>query len=366
VVLPGSHDSGTFNLTLKSAQPPDAFVGVVAEACRLLRLFGVKINCTDLEMVAELISFPWAVTQTNNWERQLSEDGVRSFDYRAYYDKQIDGGTWVFEHSLAGGIHTSVANATAEIVRWLDQQPGELIVFEYKVFSGGNETDLVQQLLAGLQPYGYHWADGVTIPGNPTISQMIAAQQRAIIVLANGNQGAGNVTQGISNDWPNSCNNSFIHNYDKAAIGKFAVEQPDAMRKFAWQATAGIECIVLGVLGVLANDNGECQRAFGFNCTATLLGLINQLNAEFSFQWVLDAYAAVSPLSSAVYYGNIWNFDNLDTDLTDIARLLNAITLAILHRPAATAGAIQPPSISPAKVLHHAAAAAALERPLHV
>jgi hypothetical protein len=333
-VLPGSHDSGTFNLTLEAALPPDAFIGVAVDICHLLRIFGVKLNCSNIEEVSDVISYPWAVTETMDWWEQLTIGGARSFDYRGYYDKSIK--TWVAQHSLAGGLSSSVANLTQSVASFLQQNRGELVLIEYTVYQGGNESDLVQQLVDGVAPFGYLWQSGVTIPGNPSISDMIAANQRAIIVRANGNQ-QGNVSQGISNDWPNSCNNSFIHQYDQKAIANFASMQPDAMRKFAWQATADVECIVFGMLGVIENNNDKCQKLFGFNCTATLMGIINQLNSEFSLQLVLDAYTSVTPLSKALYFGNVWNFDHPNPRLTvDDTQVLNAIVLANRARTIST------------------------------
>ena len=324
VALPGTHDSGTFNLTLVPIEPPDAFTLIIQDVCIVLNKFGIEINCTVPEIVADALSYPWAVTQNYDWKLQL-EQGARSIDYRGYYLE--DTNEWVIQHSLAGTNRTSPEALGHTVVEFLNAHPGELVVIEYTNYNG-NVTDLVNRFTRVLGDLCYHWTDGVTIPGNPTISQMIANNQRAILVAANYNSG-GPVNQGISNDYPDSCNLNYILNYDTNAMKNFANETDDAMRKIGYQVTADADCVVLGILGtVLLQSNLLCKPTTGFLCSDTLVGYIKQLNSRFTLHYVVSAFSQVSPILETTYFGNIWNFDLVEPELTGIVISLNLITMA--------------------------------------
>ena len=307
IALPGTHDSGTFSLTLQTVEPPDSFVLIMNDVCAILNNHNIPLNCSDADKIAEFLSYPWSVTQKVNWKNQM-ESGCRSFDYRAY---QRGSNDWVIQHSLTGSNFTSPQELSSAVVNFLEKNPGELIIIEYTIYDSGNETELINLFLTGLGKYGYHWVEGTTIPGNPLISQMIANNQRAILVSENFGQ-QENVSVGISNDYPDSCNNQFINNYDGNAIQNFAKETANAMRKIAWQITPGAECISLGILGSLIKDNSLCMNSFGFNCSIDLMGYINQLNPEFNINYVFDEYSQVKPIDQAFYFGNLWNFDHPD------------------------------------------------------
>lgn len=307
IVLPGTHDSGTFNLTLHVVEPPDSFVGDIDQACAILNSFGIEINCNDTQEVAEVLSLPWSVTQVTDWYGQL-QTGCRSFDYRGYYNTNTS--EWVAQHSLYGTSLTSPSELTKQVTNFLQQNEGEIVVIEYSIYGDGDKNDLVSQFLAGLGEYGYNWDSGVILPGNPSISEMIGNNQRAIIVEANGGQRSP-VSSGIVNDYPDSCNKTQILSYDANAIELFAQELPNAMRKIGYQDTPDVECIVFGTIGSLViPGNLECEKYFGFSCSIDLMGYIDQLNALFSLSYVLDSYSTLTPISKAQYFGNIWNFDH--------------------------------------------------------
>ena len=323
IVLPGTHDSGTFNLTTTVVEPPDSFVEIIDTACEDLNNIGYTINCNDTQQVAEILSLPWSITQRVNWYGQL-QTGCRSFDYRGYYDERTS--KWVIEHSLIGTNRTTPATLSAEVVKFLNENPGELVIIEYNVYGSGDINDLVSEFMKGLGKYGYHWTDGVTIPGNPTISNMILNNQRAILVAENGGQ-RSSVTQGIVNDYPNSCIQSTILDYDSNAIGLFAQESPDAMRKLGYQTTVDAECIVIGTAGFVVPGNTICELTMGFDCSADLMGYINQLNSLFDISYVIQSYTSIKPLKDANYFGNIWNFDHPDWSFIKSVVNLNTILI---------------------------------------
>ena len=323
IVLPGTHDSGTFNLTLNVVNPPDSFVEDIDKACNLLNLFGIDINCNDAQEVAEVLSLPWSVTQVTNWYGQL-QTGCRSFDYRGYYNTVTD--EWVAQHSLYGTSKTSPAALSSQVKLFLDENPGEIVLIEYSIYGNGNKSDLVDQFMNGLGKYAYNWDSGVVIPGNPSIYTMIQNNQRAIIVEANTGQRSP-VSQGIVNDYPNSCNKTQILSYDANAIGLFAGEQANAMRKLGFQATPDVECIVLGTVGVLVPGNLICNSLFGFKCSADLMGYINQIDQYFTLSYVLESYSKINSITQATYFGNIWNFDHPNWSFIEAAVSLNAMIL---------------------------------------
>lgn len=324
VALPGTHDSGTFNLTTESTVPPDEFAELVDEACVLLNILGIDIDCTAAVEVANKLTVPWAVTETTGWTGQLLAGG-RSFDYRGYYEEESD--IWVIEHSVIGSVPNTTAVMLAQEVRaFLDSHQGEIIIIEYKC-QNGNCTDLADRFLTHLGPYGYHWTKGVVIPGNPTLAEMVRNDMRAIVVQENGGQ-RSNVTVGIMNDYPDSCNLTEILSYDSEAIQLFASEDADAMRKIGYQATADVECIVRGFVGqLLEHDSNYCVPFIGFDCSICLLGYIDQLDQYFTLEYVLDAYALVKPISQAQYFGNLWNVDNIMPRFADVIIALNALLL---------------------------------------
>ena len=312
-------------MTTKVVEPPDSFVGVIDEVCGKLNQYGIQINCNDTQEVSELLSLPWSITQTTNWYGQL-HTGCRSFDYRAYFNTETN--EWVAEHSLYGTNKTSPAALTAQVSRFLDENPGEIVIIEYKIYGSGDKDDLVAQFLKGLGKYAHNWNDGVEIPGNPTIAEMISNNQRAIVVQENGGQ-RDPVNQGIVNDYPNSCNRSEILAYDANAINLFSQEQPNAMRKLGFQDTADADCIVGGMVGdLILPGNKYCELHFGFKCSADLMGFINQLNPLFTLEYVISSYIQNKPIAEANYFGNLWNFDNPDWSFIRHVASLNSITLA--------------------------------------
>eukprot|EP01116_Phalansterium_solitarium_P023463 TRINITY_DN8227_c0_g1_i1.p1 TRINITY_DN8227_c0_g1~~TRINITY_DN8227_c0_g1_i1.p1 ORF type:complete len:411 (-),score=103.73 TRINITY_DN8227_c0_g1_i1:636-1868(-) len=151
IVLPGTHHSGSYSITENSEVGPDAPT----------LLQGLHPQHTPGGPVAAA----WARTQTRDVYTQLDE-GIRYLDLRVAFHSSLDD---IMEHlfdddppAAEGGeshefeglfVSHSLLGATVELVlaqirRWLDAHPRELIVVDFQKFE--NFDDMAHAKLVGL------------------------------------------------------------------------------------------------------------------------------------------------------------------------------------------------------------------------
>ena len=124
VTLPGTHDSGAYNLTTV-LQPGDSAGPLFDALIEAAEKLGVPIN--------DIIT-PFALAQDQDLFGQL-EGGIRYIDFRAGWD----GTTW---HTFHFEVGTPSSVLLADVARFLNG-PGnekEVIVLEVNGMGGGNET----------------------------------------------------------------------------------------------------------------------------------------------------------------------------------------------------------------------------------
>ncbi len=123
--IPGSHDTGTYDITLDSAVDPYIDKGI--------RPVFEKVGEVIVYPVKEVIR-AWSITQTRDTYEQLLM-GVRYLDIRA---RRVNGQFYT-AHGLLGATIPSILD---DIRRFLDEHPKELIIFHLQETTGLNQQDI--------------------------------------------------------------------------------------------------------------------------------------------------------------------------------------------------------------------------------
>lgn len=148
IVLPGSHDSGSYNLKLRLA--PDAPIEV-RELISRLGIFGLK------KFILKIVK-KWAECQNHNILNQLN-CGIRYFDMRVMWDElKQDFRT---HHSLVGPSFLEILH---DIKKFSDGHPQELILVDISTLNldDSNYYDLFKLILeligSKLLPQDYNFS----------------------------------------------------------------------------------------------------------------------------------------------------------------------------------------------------------------
>lgn len=119
--IPGSHDSGTYDLTFRYSPDADP----------LFRW-----------TVSPLAVFPWAVAQAQRLDEQLA-NGIRYLDLRVVYGDGPHGDDYYLAHGLYG---PRFDEAWQQIVAFASAHPKEIVIVEIGCFAGFGEGEEALEL----------------------------------------------------------------------------------------------------------------------------------------------------------------------------------------------------------------------------
>uniref|UniRef100_A0A6B2LB76 Phosphatidylinositol-specific phospholipase C X domain-containing protein n=1 Tax=Arcella intermedia TaxID=1963864 RepID=A0A6B2LB76_9EUKA len=161
--LPGSHDSGSFNLTDDLIDVPE----FLAEIVKVADILGLDVG--------DIID-GWAKTQTVDFFTQLSL-GIRYLDIRAFYDAPSN--TWKLHHGPVAGNPISIL--FDELKQFVSLHPEEVLVIEVAVDDPGTAANqLVFQQLVQNSIGSKLWP---VTKGFQTINSMVSSGQTIIMTI---------------------------------------------------------------------------------------------------------------------------------------------------------------------------------------
>lgn len=181
-ILPGTHDSGAFQLKLNKT-PKGNMWSKIATAISLSRMFGSKKFLED-----------FTLTQNYDLTKQL-ELGARYFDFRVSYNESDN--KYYLSHSLAC---VELETAMKQIRTFMDQHPNEVIMLQIeaderhrKNFTNEHTDGLIKLLdnhignLAVRQNNPSNHSD-IHAVGEKTYNELVAKNQRVILGFAPSNK----------------------------------------------------------------------------------------------------------------------------------------------------------------------------------
>ena len=235
VLLTGTHDSGTFYLTTSimdgSASPQlEAFLQVAE----------------TLNVPAEDVITPWSTAQDQTFYEQMS-GGIRYFDLRAGWDNTTQ--CWRAFHFECG---LPVQTLVNDVRRFLLDYPSEIVVVEASHFWGNPTSQQIQQLadilMLELGDLMYPSDNGAFAL---TISEMVAANQRAVVTMETivGNYPAIFNGDVIYNTYADSDKLEGMIQFNNATVQQFMGSTwPGQLFKLSWTLTPAVDVILESVL----------------------------------------------------------------------------------------------------------------------
>jgi hypothetical protein len=238
VTLPGTHDSGAYWLskqTIPDARFPPRWVAAAIAAAERL---GVPVD--------EVIT-AWALTQTADVGEQLRA-GFRYLDLRAGWN----GTVWCVHHAEVGVALSVVLDDLAAFVK---RHRGEFVVAQVShldgAFSSAEKAKRVRELKASLTDAlrGHLVPVAVTGDGalilNDTIGEMVARDERVLVVFGDGDYSDGDYSSGQKNArdeddasdadaflWPPwTLHNGWADTDDPDALVRFATDETIAFNE---------------------------------------------------------------------------------------------------------------------------------------
>lgn len=189
IVLPGTHDSGTYKINQKSSYSPDEPYG--SEFLDFIKHF-------DL---AHLIFVKWSKTQPNSIKQQL-DNGIRYFDLRVCGHNNTN-------YICHGKYSDQLSNVIDQIKRFIDNPDhgNEIILLDFNHFYNVNTTAhhvLISELIEKLGP---RIADRDNYSANTKLKEFWH-DNKQVIILYNHNESLAQYSQlwpisSINSPWPN-------------------------------------------------------------------------------------------------------------------------------------------------------------------
>lgn len=140
MVIPGTHDSGTYNITGNSADSPDADGTIALAAATFQSAFGSNF-------IGDIIA-KWAKTQSYDFSTMLAM-GIRHFDLRI----QKHNGEYYLVHSKIG---MKLRDALTQVKTFADAHPKEAIILEVAKTPGSADMpamlDMFDELVGARKP----------------------------------------------------------------------------------------------------------------------------------------------------------------------------------------------------------------------
>jgi hypothetical protein len=257
MVLPGTHDSGTYNLTDTIERDPDDLPEIVVQLIKILQNdFGI-LEPYDIIKT-------WAKTQKYNVYEQLLR-GNRFLDVRVCWDGHTYAAlrpndvcellrrpkfNFLFcylrfrtEHLMMGDY---TENMLADIARFMDENPGELVVLEFGAFNGMKDAQH-QALIAMIRKYLGQWLWYRTWGWQP-YANMIAKGRRVVAfydaeayVLLN--QDLWSTHHMLGQDWANVDNYPAMVQVELGSLPNMT-GYPTHVYKLQWVLTASARRVI--------------------------------------------------------------------------------------------------------------------------
>jgi len=165
LLLPGTHDSGTYQL--QNSIGPDADVNPdLEEAVRIADELGIPLD---------VFITPWSKAQDMTLYQQAM-GGIRYFDLRAAYVN----GLWQTAHFELG---VPIQTILTDLNQFLTQHTKEIIVVEISHFIGTIDTGAEKSLIAMIKNTLGNKLFPRTGGFAATINQMVANNQRAVVTF---------------------------------------------------------------------------------------------------------------------------------------------------------------------------------------
>lgn len=204
IVIPGTHDSGTYDIDCfsKAERGASGILVTLSQLDDFLGYIGLDSGC----FVSE-----WARTHDRNFYRQL-EDGIRYFDFRINYSDHVN--TFVLTHALEGSTLQSALN---DVARFASSHPKEIIIIEAEKLPDDSFKNSFHQMIQAtigkyLIPRSYGMA-------NITISDAWNAKRNILLILDKDSYASldSNYWYGsaIVNSWANTTNESSLKSYSE-------------------------------------------------------------------------------------------------------------------------------------------------------
>jgi len=231
ITIPGTHDSGTFDLTDEILGIPELYTEMVYIADKL----GIPVS--------EII-IGWSHTQTENFYNQYL-DGIRYLDIRCIYD--YTDNTWKLHHSFVIGDNLEVLFQQTR--QFLIDYPSEVLVLELS--HNENQSQASNQMLFDMvQNYIGKYLLSPSM-GFKTIGEMISSGKNVILTCTLDNL--------PSNFWSeNTIINSYANSPDLTTMEQYNVHQiqswqahgiyPNQLYKMSWTLTPNADTILESII----------------------------------------------------------------------------------------------------------------------
>jgi len=262
ITLPGTHDSGAYNLTHELA--PDASGSEILDALiKIAEKLGVPIW--------EVIT-PWAKAQDRDFYEQFKA-GIRYVDLRACWN----GTEWrTFHFEMGLPIQVMLNDAR----KFLSESHGEILVLEISHFNGKptpvDLARLVQQIESTLGP----WLYPRTREFRDTYDEMIRQNFRAVVSVESDDAIRSHPLiwpgSAMRNSYANSDNTTIMIPYNERKVLEYNIGKfPKQLFKISWTLTPNAVTILSSLdpgrprslieladkANVLLDDFGKQQKA---------------------------------------------------------------------------------------------------------
>lgn len=232
ITLPGTHDSGAYNLT-DSLMPGDQ-KDIIEE------LLWVAEHL--LQPVGEIVR-GWGTSQDRTFYQQL-EGGIRYFDIRAGWDSKTN--TWRAFHLAIGN---SIFDLLNEVKSFLDTHPYEIVVLEVSHFEGYPTAENIKALQEGILSIFGSLLIPPTDSLRTSIQDLVLKNTRAFITMdevpMSGSVWDSNV---IYNTYANSPKIDEMQSYNLEQIGKYmSGSYSSVLYKISWTLTPNANTILSSI-----------------------------------------------------------------------------------------------------------------------
>ena len=223
LTLPGTHDSGSYNLT-ESPMPGDS-----ANLTEALYKLAVALNTS-----VGNVTIAWSNTQDQSFYQQML-GGIRYFDLRAGWDNRTNH--WVTYHFVTG---TPVEYLLQNISQYLGDYTKEIVIVEMSHFEGfpsAANIDALKKMVMGILGASLYPVD---LSFNFTVNSIVSSGKRAIVTMEQGYDGI-NIwpPSSIYNTYANSPNLEEMINFNNATIQRYMNGTwPGQLFKVSWTLTA--------------------------------------------------------------------------------------------------------------------------------
>jgi hypothetical protein len=239
VTLPGTHDSGAYNLSSEIA--PGTMSPQLQALYELAEKLGVPIGKDVIQ--------PWAKAQQRSLYEQM-RGGIRYFDIRCCWDYK--SATWRTFHYAMG--HAVLSVLLRDVHRFMQEHTGEIVVLEISHMQGNatlrNKLDLARDVQALFGAMLYPRTRGFTA----TLQQMVQSGERVLVSISDAAAIQNNTRfffgDTIINTYANSDVLSTMMAYNNARVQDFVTQYYSAggyanhLYKVSWTLTPSADTIL--------------------------------------------------------------------------------------------------------------------------